>query len=217
MKKLKLYHGTNSIFLESIEQNGLGGINLVEQTNVLPLVKELNDLATSELESEYKDYGWGILRMTISFICDQSAGSRMNWQHGDVYLSPSVNRAMSFAVENKYGSELFTNLNYLIDFIDKHTDAKAQVILTKYPAVKEILNKEGRPIVLELPNLTPADLLDEGGYTADAFYQETLHYLKTLSEEEKNEKDNPLDIIGFRLKYPVPLERIIVHEVRVNK
>lgn len=217
MEKLSLYHGTNSLFLESIEKYGLGGINIVEHTNVLPLVKELNDLASLELENEYMDYGWGLLRMTIGFICDQSAGSQINWQHGEVYLSPSVYRAMGFAVENRYGSELFTNLKYLIDFIDKHTDAKAQVHLAKYPAVKELLYKEGRPIVLELTDLTPEDLLDEGGLPSNAFFQETLHYLKTLSDDEKNKKDNPLDIIGFRLKHPMPFKRIIVHEINVNK
>lgn len=217
MGKLTLYHGTNSLFLESIKQYGLGGIDIVEQTNVLPLVKELNELALLELENEYMDYGWGMLRMTIGFICDQSAGSQINWQHGEVYLSPSVNKAMGFAVKNRYGSELFTNLKYLIDFIDRHTDAKAQAHLAKYPAVKELLYKEGRPIVLELTDLTPEDLLDEGGLPSNTFFLETLHYLKTLSDDEKNEKDNPLDIIGFRLKKPMPFERISVHEINVKK
>ena len=216
MKKLTLFHGTNSLFLDSIEQYGLGGINIVAQTNVLPLAKELHQLASLELKNEY-DRCPITFRWTISSICNQSAGSQINWQHGDVYLSPSVNRSMGFAVQNKYGSELFTYLKYLIDFIDKHTDDKAQTLLAKYPAVKELLDQEGRPIVLEINNLLVDDLLDEGGLPADAFFQETLHYLKTLSDDEKNENDNPLDIIGFRLKHPMPFDRIIVHEVRVKK
>ena len=217
MKKLILYHGTNSIFLDSIEQYGLGGINIVEHTNALPLLKELNDLATTELHDEYMNIGWGMLRMTICFICDQSAGSLMNWQHGDVYLSPSVNRAMRFAVKNKYGSELFTNLKYLIDFIDKHTDAKAQTILAKYPAVKELLDKEGRPIVLELADLALEELLDEGGFPADDFYKKALHYVSILPAEKKTDREGPLDIIGFRLKDPMPFDRLLVHEVIIKQ
>jgi hypothetical protein len=49
---------------------------------------------------------------------------------------------------------LFTNLKYLINFIDKHPDSKAKVLLAKYPSEKELLDSEGRPIVLELPDLT---------------------------------------------------------------
>jgi hypothetical protein len=215
MKKLTLYHGTNSRFLDSIKQHGLGGINIVAQMNVLPLFKELHQLASSELKKEY-DFVPITYRWTINSICNQSAGSQINWQHGDVYLTPSVNRAMSFAVQNKYGSELFTYLKSLIDFIDKHSDARAQAILAKYPAVNELLNQEGRPIVFELTDLVPSDLLDEGGLPADTFFQETLHYLDTLSDEEKNEKDNPLDIIAFRLKQPLAFDRLIVHEVKIK-
>jgi hypothetical protein len=205
------------MFLDSIERYGLGGINIVAHTNVLPLVQQLNQLASVELDKEYMDYGWGMLRMTIECICSQSPGSRINWQHGDVYLTPSVNRAMSFAVENKYGSELFTNLKYLIDFIDKHTDKKAQALVAQYPLVQELLAQEGRPIVFEINNLLADDLLDEGGLPAATDYAKAIQYVNTLSDEEIREEDGLFKNIGFRLKHPLAFDRLIVHEVKIKK
>jgi hypothetical protein len=53
---IPLFHGTSSLFLESIQMHGLGGVNPIEVYSVLPFVQEVyeicNDVYSGDEEWE---------------------------------------------------------------------------------------------------------------------------------------------------------------------
>lgn len=46
-----LYHGTSSFFLDSILENGLGGVNIIKEWGVLDLVNEMYPYVAERLYS----------------------------------------------------------------------------------------------------------------------------------------------------------------------
>ena len=46
-----LYHGTSSFFLDSILENGLGGVNIIKEWGVLDLVNEMYPYVAERLSS----------------------------------------------------------------------------------------------------------------------------------------------------------------------
>jgi hypothetical protein len=207
----KFYHGTNSIFLENIKRFGLGGYNFVKESNVLVLLSELNEIANAKIPEKYKSSGWGLFKAVIYQMLKQTAGDTMNWQHGDVYITPSQKRALRFAVNNKLGSELFTTTYKLYDLLITEGITQAKDALISHPMLYETFNKQGEPIVIEISGLYKNDLLSEGGDSPDT----GLYLVDKISlKEEIDLGDITLDDIGFRLNRIIPFEHLVVYGVR---
>lgn len=49
-----LYHGTSSIFLPSILENGLGGINAVKEWGILELAREIFPYVEENFKDDYR-------------------------------------------------------------------------------------------------------------------------------------------------------------------
>src|ERR1044071_6013102 len=83
---IDLFHGTSTLFMDSIIQNGLGGINPVIEWKLLELSKEVYELSEQHLQETklFKVSSTSFKKMT-----EQSNGGSFNFQHGDTYLSPS--------------------------------------------------------------------------------------------------------------------------------
>lgn len=97
---IDLFHGTSTLFLDSIVQNGLGGINPISQWNVLELSKEVLELSEEHLKENeiYVIKSFSFRKMT-----EQSNEGMFNFQHGQTYLSPSRDTASSYAINKEFG------------------------------------------------------------------------------------------------------------------
>jgi hypothetical protein len=129
--QLPLYHGTSSLWLDSILTHGLGGaMPPLEHARTL-----LIDLYNQTPE-EQRDYG-------TSLMLEQKQ-EHTNWQHGQVYFSLGFQDAANYAL-NPLGSELLTECERYV----------AKVKPGVLPAWFEWLrNKKRRPIVIRADDVT---------------------------------------------------------------
>lgn len=139
---LKLYHGTNTVFIDYMEKYGLGGYDIVKASEAVELLSKLDKISEHRTKEKYMEADWGTLRMSVAGILLQTPGDFINWQHGDVYLTPSLNRALRYAVSNSLGSEIFTYIYKVYTFLTKLEINEAEEIVNDYPIATEIISKK---------------------------------------------------------------------------
>ena len=181
--KFTLYHGTSTLFLESIKSEGLGQTNIVLKYDLITTLKELYAVAKVNIEY-WKLYGWYV----EDIIGQKINGS--NWQHGQVYLSPALSTAFRYARSNKYGSELVT----LIVRMYNDLIIKGIKFPMKNNFILSILDKDFLPVVLKINNIQ-----------IDFLETETLDSLQSSIDlvNEFKEDESVCQQINFRLTKPI--------------
>jgi hypothetical protein len=155
--KFPLYHGTSTLFLDSIKKNGLGGRNIVEELGIINLLKELEDLCEKHLSNIEE---WEFLyKYQISLITSQCILPGGNYQHGNLYLTPSLKKAAQYA-ENKFGSEILSEVYSLINLLRKYSIPFSDSILKKYKNIFDLEDKNKNPLIIEV-NEIPIIYLSE--------------------------------------------------------
>lgn len=136
--RLPLYHGTSTLWMDSIRKNGLGGS--------MPRLEEARALLESinkHIPPERKD-------MTLEMMVNQEQGA-MNWQHGQVYFSLAFEDAKSYALSNSLGSEILSECVKSAEEFD---------LLSLLPQwLCELRDKPKRSIVLKIGGV-PIDWLE---------------------------------------------------------
>jgi hypothetical protein len=171
---IPLFHGTSTIFLESIIENGLGGRNPIKDLNIFDLAKEVYNLSENFLK-DTKLYE--VSHFSLGQMVKQTSES-MNFQHGDTYLSPSQKTAIKYVIgdpytrlTNKklhYGSELLTyTLNFMMEIIKKEIPEVEDDLINRFPKVYNFLKSWPSPIVIELNDVPIDHLLSESGNDPD--------------------------------------------------
>jgi hypothetical protein len=224
IKDLTFYHGTNTVFINSIEKHGLGGYDIVKESQGIELLYHLNDIAETRVTKEYMDAGRGMLRIAVCGILLQTPDDYINWQHGDVYITPNLNRALAYTINNRFGSELFTHIYLVNNFLTQLEIHEAKEIINNYPIVKEIISKKGDPIVIEITNLDESSLLTEGGEDPKRVLIEYLEFLKAspvdgsllqeLNSNNLGQENEYLKEIGFRLNKIINYDQLLIHPVK---
>ena len=200
------YHGTHTVFIEYIKTHGLGGYDIVKESRGIELLSKLNEIAENVDGEKYMDVG--LLRLSVAGILLQTPGDTMNWQHGSDYITPSINRALKYACLNELGSELFTYIYHVYNFLSEQGVKEVLEIMNNYPLVKQIIFKKGDPIVIEFHNLKEEDLLSEGG-------ENPMSLLKELDVViNSNDNKDDLDDFGFRLKKIIPFDQLVIHPIK---
>jgi hypothetical protein len=197
---ISLYHATSTLFLDSIEQYGLGGLNIIKEWNVLAFVKEIYPYAQKLPDYPKWDFFGDMARQTTKGF---------NFQHGDVYCSGSKKYAFEFLRINPYGSELVSNaLFYFKKIIDNKLISceKAKSFEEKYSFLEKCRQKSINPIVFKLPSLSYDDLLDEKGKDVSDSMKTRITKILEISKEEifRDAVDACLGSCRFRLKKIIP-------------
>lgn len=193
-----MYHGTSSLFLDGICQNGLGGRNPIKDWKILELAREVLSLS----EVHLKDFPtFDIREQAFRLMVEQkiSAGG-MNFQHGDTYLSPSKMTAIKYATSKRYGSELITyTMDLLQELANRDVPGVRTSLFKKYPDGFRLLDISPAPILIEVINIPAQNLLDEFGKDATENLREIQANLKNNSEiaDVLNQQ------VNFRLTSPV--------------
>lgn len=156
-----LYHGTSSIFLDSIIKSGLGGENIVKKFHI----KDMFSQIVHAFMNQYKDSEWW---KKEGFICEKMVNqevtsSGFNFRHGGVYLTPSFDTAKRYATSNKYGSELISYFILAYEELSRYNQELANIIYPKDHPLRKLLNIEGKPIVIEILEIQSENLVTEQG------------------------------------------------------
>jgi len=151
--KIPLYHGTSSLFLDSIKNEGLGKINIVNKHDLITPLNEIYQILKNSIE-HWKRNGWYVENMI-----NQKTSRASNWQHGQVYLSPSLQKAPSYAQSNNYGSEFVSQIIRMYNELKKNN--LNYVMQNDY--INSILDKVYDPIVIKVSNLPISILECEAG------------------------------------------------------
>jgi hypothetical protein len=178
-----IYHGTSSIFLESILKHGLGGRNILEEHKIHELFVELYDAYFSWLD---KNRNLCPEMMAWENMRDQNiTGGGFNFQYGDVYGCFAKKKAEHYANVNKYGSELLSHLIELTRILaDQKTLSIAHSIKVNDRLSSIVGKYEPKPITVCIDNVKVSDLKMENG---DDPY-ESLTFLSQEYEKFVNDR-----------------------------
>ena len=183
--KMEVYHVTSSIFIKSIKEQGLIGVDIRKK---LPNLSVAMTEIIKYLELNYSNYGydWG---EPICFHdnCKRMADinyknrSNMDYEYGSAYVTP-CKRRIKIYYSCEFGSELITYFYKLYKclFI-KFNDEYKSDFDNKYPELVNIINiKEKKNLILKA-TVDTSDMLTDAGSEID---EKEIDLIKTLEKTE---------------------------------
>ena len=172
--KIPLFHGTSTLFLESIQTHGLGGVNPIDIYSVRAFVQEAYEFCEHVFSG---DAEWEACKFSPRLLIEQESFSdNSNFQHGDTYLTPSRASAVGYALTNRFGSELLSMGARLVALIrDRRAELIHECPLVRNPAMN-LISCDSKPILVTARNVTVDMVLSEGGATPEM----QIEQLKTL-------------------------------------
>jgi len=206
-----LFHGTSTLFLDSIIKNGLGGMNPLSEWKILDLCKEVYELSREHLQET------DLFRLSsYSFqnMAEQSNTGTFNFQHGDSYLSPSKYTAARYAINKEYGSELLTyTIDFLKELLNKDIPYVKKDLFRKYPKIFGLIKARPSPLLIQVKNVNVSFLLSEHG-------KDPKYNIERM-EEEMNSNDDLFDAVmqqtNFRLKTSILANDLRFYLINVQK
>ena len=119
----KYFHGTSTIFLDSIKKHGLGAVNPNIELKNLDVLKFLFNLCESNIPHnsrhlELRDTSLAMVHQGTNKLIDEF-GNTMNlhYRHDGIYVSLSRIRAATYSILNKYGSEILERCIQLYELL----------------------------------------------------------------------------------------------------
>lgn len=163
---IDLFHGTSSIFIDSIAEFGLGGQDISKKYHLRETFEELIGF----FKKHDSDSLWWARE---GFICEKMmegsvSNSGFNFRYGGVYLTPSIETAKRYATSNKYGSELASYCIAAYEEVKKINPEIAKIIISKNSFIHDLINSKGSPVVLKINGVTKENLTTEQGNSIDA-------------------------------------------------
>lgn len=155
----RLFHGSSTLYLSRFEV-GTSPQEWPYRTGAYALLGAIRDAAA--------DTGV-FLKIHERNILEQKKSS-MNWQHGELYATPSIAKAIEYAVPNAArGGELLTVLRGVADRIGNcNYDAGERVDrLARSLGLHQFVDGGGHPIIVAIDGLTSAEVATENGDEAD--------------------------------------------------
>ena len=208
---ISLYHGTSSLFLADIVKFGLGGRNPIVDWKVIEFAKAILPLAEEHLAQRPRYMAKvGSFRLMV----EQKQG-KMNFQHGDTYLSPSELTAVRYASNKKYGSELLT---YTLDFLEELVRLKIEGVATElyqsYPEIFEKLDISPAPLLIRVDAVRTSDLLAEDGSDSAETVKRVCDAIQAWTGGFAQQM---LQQMNFRLRRPVAVGELRICLIDVTR
>jgi hypothetical protein len=207
---IPLYHGTSTLFLDSIIKNGLGGVNPVKELNLIELSKEVFNLCETHLKGT--DFpGFGLA--SFKAMTEQTNPGKLNWQHGDTYLAAALKKAAGYAINKQYGSELLTyTIFFLKELLRLKIDYVTDDLAKKYKKVFKLIHINPAPVLIQVNNVLKSALLDEKGENPQSHFNDINEDLNM----EIKFQEMGFQAYNFRLISPIPLTNLKLYLIHVN-
>jgi hypothetical protein len=205
-----LYHGTCTLFVESIGKHGLGGWDPIKEWRVLECLQKVLPIAEKHAASSE------IIRNNIgnAQLMAKQVNGGLNFQHGAVYLSPSRETAVRYACGKKKGSELISRTILLIEelcrlkVVDECGD-----ISQEYPDLLNVLTIDPAPVLVQIPQVDTDMLLSERGESP----ADTLAKMRDIQTRFPDSWEKLSQQLNFRLTQPISADEISVSLIAVRK
>jgi hypothetical protein len=214
----EFYHGTSSLFIESILKNGLGGINPNLKFKNLELLKFIYGQCENTLFNEEKysvlmrETTLAMIRQTDLIIKRENQKEEiLNFRHKEIYISLSIFRAITYSVTNKIGSEI---LQRCFDLYQLLLANKINISIPKelnYYGIENIRIEEIKPLLIIINGINKNNLIKENGYDGEEFIEILDEYYDKMTERDKFFN---FQYMNFGLKRPVKTESLKVYEIK---
>jgi hypothetical protein len=204
--KFKYYHGTSSIFLNSIKENGLGKINPnidYKNLDVLIFLKNIaeENLMQNEGYLKLRDTTIAMANQTFLKLIDEKGNLQtLNYKHDGIYVAITRQRAAIYSSLNKYGSEILEriiNIYKLLKEMNIEFQIPEEINLFE---IEKYIDCNPEPIIIEIIEIDDSNLEKEDGKTAE----EALDFLRIeipkMSEKTKFEF---LQVCNFKIINPI--------------
>jgi len=176
-----LYHATSSLFLDSIKEYGLGGVDPVKNFRVIELLIKLEIIADKKISNSTE---WQYSKNIVSRF---TLKNKM-YEHGQVYLTPCLMQARSYAL-NIYGSEAFSETFKLIELLDREKVEIPFVIIDEFKSFFSLRSVNCEPIIFRLHDLSKDYILcnEDGSQDVD----KTISLIESKIKKYGFEKYDP--------------------------
>lgn len=212
----KYYHGTSDIFLDSIVEFGLGGINPNLKFKNLELLQflfnecEKNKLSKYEYLIGRENIVGMVNQTTVEFVMPNGKKVLTNYQHDKPYVGITRERALIYACDNKYGSEILEYCIMLYKFLKElDINFKLPKELNLF-GIENYIDKEHKPILIELIGIKDSELETEFGKSGSEYLSDLRQNFKKLSPKELDVK---MVYSNFKLLKPIFIDRMKIYEI----
>lgn len=155
---IPLYHGTTGLFIESIKQYGLGGIDPLIKLEAKQLMHDLFDVAEKQ---HWNDDKWLEKRKLIQpTVFQQKIETVVNFKHGESYLTYCPQIAKKYAIQNPFGCEYLTYLGCLYGILTSRKVKGLKERFIDHPTLK-VWEKPHDPYLIILKNVKIEDIETE--------------------------------------------------------
>lgn len=217
-REYEFYHGTSSLFIESILNNGLGGINPNLKFKNLELLKFIYGQCENTLFNEEK-YSVLMRETTLAMIRqtdlivkrENQKDETFNFRHKEIYVSLSEIKAITYSVTNKIGSEI---LQRSYDLYQLLVANKIKVNIPKelnYYGIENMEVEKLKPLLIKTKRIEKDNLIQENGYDGEEFIE-----ILNKQYDKMTEKDKYLSFqfMNFGLKRPVRVKMLEIYEIQ---
>ena len=173
----QLWHGTSAHLLPQIERHGLGGKNVIAEWRVLEFIIQAFPLLEFD-QNNLSDPDH--TELTMIGLCARQASHGMNFQHGEVYATGGFEKACSYALT---APEALFFARRLSEIGRQRGNSAIAVCLSQHAEVSNYLSKPPKPIVLKLPGLEAARILNEKGQPLPSWSDQHLDVFERVHDQ----------------------------------
>ncbi|MEN5435777.1 hypothetical protein ABE545_19230 [Sphingobacterium faecium] len=207
-----LWHGTSTVFLDSIRHHGLGAINIAKKYELIAL---LDHLYKETARLKIKHTGLENKRNSINTIISNGkmyhGKMELNYSYDGTFVSLSPIRASMYACTTSIGSELLDYCLFLLNLLlDYEPNIPEEVDLIN---IKQFLNVTAKPILIEVTTFTDDNLILEDGSPAQQLLNEIRTEYPKLPIEEHFMR---IQFSNFKLFNPIEPSVLNFYEVEYS-
>lgn len=204
---VSLFHGTSTLFYDSILSNGLGGRNIVEDMGIRDAARKLLELSAPYREQEE----WMLDINGCDNIAADPANDRVsnnklfNFRYGGTYVSASSETASTYASLYASGGEALTHVLKLYRRLS--AIFPGMVDSPQFAALASFASKPARPLLVEAAEVEIDSLRSEHG----GEIQEILDGMESALEDPEF-YDALVGQHNFELTRPVAASQLRFYE-----
>lgn len=210
-----LFHGTSTLFQNSIVEKGLGGRSLARELRLDAVIAEM--LKHEAQLRSIPDCDWEfekelLLRVARGVSLQNPSGhTGFNFRYGGVYLTPSKQTASRYALLNEYGSEALTGTLKILNLL--LVSAPELAANQMFSDLLRLKQKSRTPIVVEAPRVPVAALQSEQGGSCE----HPLEFIESLLDEDPAVFDVIVQQCNFELLSPIPSSQLRFYRIITPK
>jgi len=191
--RVPFYHGTSSLFIDSIWDAGLGGRNPVKVNRWAECFGDLFKLADQKFSDQSR---WQEGRVKLLPIVEQGLSRdnlRFNFSHGETYISPSSVMARQYAFPA--GCEILDYIKGLS--LHLHNEGHTADVHRIVPMdLQQTLIKTYRPVLVRISGLRFRDIDTENGDDKWTVLDRYEEFLRT--------REGEMDMTSWKLTTSIP-------------